>query len=322
MPGRSELKLTERAVDALGACAGDVLYWDRALPGFGVRVYATGRKVYVVQSRGPGGPKRVTLGRHGEMSADEARKQAALVIDRIKLGEDPVPASPEGELTLSALAGRFMRVHAGVHCKPDTAEAYRSVLERHILPALGAMAVGEVGRAEVSALHHRLRDTPSLANTAVNLLSQIFSLAEVWELAPPGRNPCRGLRRYRTRPRERFLSDEEFQAPGPCAQARGGGGCDLAARNRGDQAFDADRMPEERGRGPSLGRRGPHGGGTQAQGRQDGPAHGPPDDIRPPCSGWNPPAGGQPLGDRGTKGEPPLEPPPLLGAHSGAGGAR
>ena len=58
-----------------------------------MRVYATGRKVYVVQSRGPAGPKRVTIGRHGEVSADQARKQAAAIIDRIKQGEEPVPAT-------------------------------------------------------------------------------------------------------------------------------------------------------------------------------------------------------------------------------------
>ena len=39
----------------------------------------------------------------------------------------------------------------------------------------------------------------------------MFSLTGAWELTPPGKNPCRSVRRYRTRPRERFLSDEEFR---------------------------------------------------------------------------------------------------------------
>ena len=84
MPRRSELRLTKRTVDALTVETKDTVFWDRDLAGFGVRVHATGRKVYVVQSRGPAGPKRVTLGRHGALSADEARKRAAVVIDRIK----------------------------------------------------------------------------------------------------------------------------------------------------------------------------------------------------------------------------------------------
>ena len=214
MPRRSEFKLTKRTVDALEVEEKDALFWDRDLAGFGVRVHATGRKVYVVQSRGPGGPKRVTLGQHGEMSTEEARKQAALVIDRIKRGEDPMPAPPEAELTVAGLAERFMRVHVEAHLKPGSVVAYRSVLEKHVLPALGAMTVCQVGRRQVSALHHRLRDMPTMANMAVHLLSRMFTLAEAWDLAPAGRNPCRAVRRYRTRPRERFLTPEEYRRLG------------------------------------------------------------------------------------------------------------
>ena len=58
-------KLTKRTVDALSVAAGDAVFWDRDLKGFGLRVYASGRKVFVVQTRGPNGPKRATLGRYG-----------------------------------------------------------------------------------------------------------------------------------------------------------------------------------------------------------------------------------------------------------------
>lgn len=214
MPRRSDIKLTKRVVDALRVERNDAVFWDRELAGFGVRVYATGRKVYVVQSRGPWGPNRVMLGRHGEMSSDEARKQAALVIDRIKQGEEPEPKPPEAELTVAGLAERFMCDHAGTRCKPDTAATYRSLIENHVEPALGGMAVAQVGRAEVAALHHGLRDTPVTANATLGLLSKMFRMAEAWGLVPAGSNPCRGLRRYRTRKRERFLTQEEFRRLG------------------------------------------------------------------------------------------------------------
>ncbi len=214
MPKRSERKLTKRVVDALSVEKDDGVFWDRELAGFGVRVYATGRKVYVVQSRGPWGPRRVTLGRHGEMSTDEARKQAALVIDRIKRGEAPEPRPPEAEPTVAVLCDRFMRDHVETHCKPDTAATYRSYIGNHILPALGGKALADVGRAEVSALHHDLRATPVAANVILGLLSKMFKMAEAWGLVPAGENPCRGLRRYRTRKRERFLTPEEFRRLG------------------------------------------------------------------------------------------------------------
>ena len=214
MPRRSNIKLTKRVVEALSVERNDAAFWDRDLAGFGVRVYATGRKVYLVQSRGPWGPKRVTLGRHGELSCDEARKAAAGVIDRIRRGEAPVAAPPEAEPTVADLVERFMREHAGTHCKPDTAGTYRSMSMNHILPALGGTPLAEVGRAEVTALHHGLRETPATANAALGLLSKMFKMAEAWGLVPAGSNPCRGLRRYRTRKRERFLTKEEFRRLG------------------------------------------------------------------------------------------------------------
>ena len=214
MPRRSERRITKRTVDALTVGEKDTVFWDRDLAGFGVRVHATGRKTYVVQSRGSAGPRRVTLGLHGDLSADEARKQAAVVIDRIKRGEDPVPVVSETELTVAALAERFMRVHVEVHCKPRTIDTYRGVLELHIVPALGGMVLSAVGRREIAALHHGLRDKPCTANAAVRVASSMFQRAEAWELVSPGRNPCRSVRRYKQHSRERFLTPEEYRCLG------------------------------------------------------------------------------------------------------------
>ena len=68
MPRRAELTLSKRTVDGLSAEGKDVVFWDREVPGFGIRVYPSGRKIYVVQSRGPGGIRRVSLGRHGDLT--------------------------------------------------------------------------------------------------------------------------------------------------------------------------------------------------------------------------------------------------------------
>ena len=82
MPGRHKRTISKRSVDALSVQGKDAVVGDRDLPGFGVRVYPSGHKVYVVQSRGPDGSKRVTVGRHGVLTADQARKRAALMIAR------------------------------------------------------------------------------------------------------------------------------------------------------------------------------------------------------------------------------------------------
>ena len=59
------------------------------------------------------------------------------------------------------------------------------------------LSLGAVDRAQVTALHYRLRDTPYQANKVVTVLSKMFSLAEARGLVPPGTNPCKAMRMYR-----------------------------------------------------------------------------------------------------------------------------
>ena len=214
MPARNKLVITKRSADALAVEGKDAVFWDRRLPGFGVRVYASGRKVYVVQSRGPGGSRRATLGHHGPLLSDEARRRAAAAIDRIKRGEDPLPpppVEPEPEPTVADLAERFIREHAKANCKPATVENYRWALDTYILPALGGVKVAEVDRKRVADLHYALREKPFTANRVLVVLSKMLSLAEVWNLRAKGTNPRRFVRRYPERQRERFLTREELR---------------------------------------------------------------------------------------------------------------
>ena len=78
------IALSKRIIDRLSVEGKDAVFWDRDLPGFGIRVYPSGAKVYVVQTRTFGRSKRVTVGRHGRLSADQARKETARIIARIK----------------------------------------------------------------------------------------------------------------------------------------------------------------------------------------------------------------------------------------------
>ena len=224
MPQKNVNKLTKRTVDALRVEGKDAIFWDRDLPGFGVRVYTTGRKVYVVQSRGPTGPKRATIGRHGAVSPDQARKQATVFIDRIKRGDDPAPPPPPRELTVANLAGRYLRAHVQVNCRPSTWAGYRRIVTHYIVPELGECPIAAVDRAQVAALHYRHRDKPYQANRAVEVLAKMFRLGEAWGLTPPRKNPCRSVRRFKQRRRERFLTPEEYRRLGrvlDAAQADG-----------------------------------------------------------------------------------------------------
>ena len=205
------VRLSKRTIDALAVERGDKVFWDRDLPGFGIRVHATGRRTYVAQARTPGGlPKRVRLGRFEDMTAKQARQEAAEIIDRIRRGEDPVPPPAPPEPTVADLAARYMEGHVEVNCRPLTVDAYRRVLELHILPELGTLRLSEVDRSHVSALHYGLRDKPVQANKAVGVFSKMFKLAVAWGMTPARLNPCRSVKRYRQGSCERFLTADEY----------------------------------------------------------------------------------------------------------------
>ena len=89
-----------------------------------MRVYPSGGKVYIAQARGPEGPKRVTVGRHGVLNAEQARQRAALIIARVKAGEalvpEPLATRHTAGPTVADLAERFFEEHAAVRYKAAT----------------------------------------------------------------------------------------------------------------------------------------------------------------------------------------------------------
>ena len=48
----------------------------------------------------------------------------------------------------------------------------------------------------------------------MSALSKMFTLAEEWGLKPDGTNPCRHVKKYKEKPRERYLTTEESQRLG------------------------------------------------------------------------------------------------------------
>ena len=209
-------KLTKRAVEALKANGADTVYWDGELTGFGVRVRKSGRKNYVLQTRVDGKLRWFTIGQHGRVTVDEARAAALEILAATKKGIDPRDANAkrEAEPVMAELGRRFLEEYVPVHCKPSTQGEYRRSVALFIDPAIGDMRISEVQRKDIAKLHFDMRDKPYQANRTLGVLSKMFNLAEVWGLRPDGSNPCRHVKRYKERKRERFLSPEETERLG------------------------------------------------------------------------------------------------------------
>jgi integrase len=219
-------KLTKRVADAARAEGAERFLWDPELPGFGLRVRLSGRRYYVIQYRSKGRTRRLTLGPHGALTPDRARRKAAKLLAEAHDGGDPAVTirSVAKSITVADLGKRFLAQHAELKKKPSSVRNDRLNLRLHVLPRLGPIPLAAVTRADIASLHHALRQKPTAANRVLALLSKMFNLAERWGLRVDGTNPCRHVERFPERPRERFLSDDELARLGTVLKGAEEGG--------------------------------------------------------------------------------------------------
>ena len=104
----------------------DTILFDRTLPGFGLRVHPSGRKVYIVQARIEGRSRRIVIARHGEMELAEARRRARDTLARIRAGENPSEERRRARRTpdFNAFAEEYLRRRAP-HMKPSGRKTVR-----------------------------------------------------------------------------------------------------------------------------------------------------------------------------------------------------
>ena len=206
-------KLTNRTVAAIKPGDRDLFVWDDELPGFGLRVKPSGVKSYILQYRNQHNvSRRYTLGRHGVIGPEKARVKAKSLLAGVQDGADPATERREAReaSTVADLADRYMTEHAEVKKRPRSVASDKTLLRLHVLPALGRKKVAALSRADITRLHHSLRETPGAANRTLALVSKMLNLAEKWGLRPDGSNPCRHVERYPERAMERFLSGDEL----------------------------------------------------------------------------------------------------------------
>lgn len=214
-------KLTKRFVDQIEPGETEATYWDEELHGFGLRVWPSGRKVYIATTRIKGRLRKVTLGQHGPITPEKARIKAHQIISEAKAGNDPVRKLDQARSspTMKELGERFLKEHVAVRCKASTQGEYRRSVELFINPKLGTRKACDIERKDIAEFHHNLRDIPYQANRTLGVLSKMFNLAEVWGLRPDHSNPCLHVKKYPEQKRERFLSPEEYVALGKTLDA-------------------------------------------------------------------------------------------------------
>lgn len=137
------MKLTKSRVEGLPIpAAGQSLHWDDELRGFGVRVTPSGARSYIVQGRVAGKTRRVTLGAHGRLTCDEARRKAKAALVALDEGVDPQIEKRRTEflaITLRDVATDYCKNRRTKKGGALTAKTKRDI-ERHVKANFGDWA--------------------------------------------------------------------------------------------------------------------------------------------------------------------------------------
>jgi integrase len=215
------MKLNSRTIARLKLPAGksDAIHFDHDMPGFGLRLRASGdrvRRTWIAQYRAKGRTRRVLIGSAETLSAEQARAAAKKVLAKVALGHDPqgdkVAARLKLARTLRSVTEDFLNAK-----KPSLRKnSFRNTelyLTGPYFKPLHTTTIGEITRGDVAArLTVITRNSGSItAARARSALSSLFSWAMGEGLAEV--NPIIGTNKPDDAPaRERVLSEAELAA--------------------------------------------------------------------------------------------------------------
>ncbi len=214
-------RLSKRTVDALkdhAVAAGKTLYcYDTVVAGFGAYATAKGACAYFVQYRLGGretSSKRMTIGKHGVLTAEQARLMAKEKLGDVAKGQDIAILRQDERRKLAT--GTFRDVAENFLSANDRQNRYwretRRLLERNAYPFFGSQPVATITRSQIAAL---IDQTEARSKSAARLLFAALRPLFAWALERGAieQNPILGLRGPQLlQARDRVLSDAEIKA--------------------------------------------------------------------------------------------------------------
>lgn len=206
--------------------------WLGVEQGFGIRHYASGRQVYIVQARMGGRVRTITIGPASVLTRHQATTVARLILAWVRIGRDP--ATDRQRVRAVPRFDDFLDEYwacCAQGWKPSTRKTHDEYRRGYLDDAFVGQYVDKIDEADVMRWFTRMTDRagPGGANRCFALLKTAFYKAESWGYRPDGINPCRAIKPNRAIPRERHLSSEELARLGKV----------LAAARQGESSYEA-----------------------------------------------------------------------------------
>jgi len=201
-----------RTVPYVGDGRSQCIYWDNGVPGFGLRVFATGLRTYVCAYRLQRRRRIASLGRATLLTLDEARKKAVRYLGLAASNFDP---QAEADALSSAITvGTLIKLYVENHAKKKkkTWKQDESYLQRWLEPKYGPRPVTTLTSADIERIHaDKGSDHPHAANSFIEVVRKMFNWARTTGKVPRDfANPGVGIVRFPHVRRRRFVTTVEM----------------------------------------------------------------------------------------------------------------
>lgn len=211
--GAKKAKLNKTFLDGLKPTPGkQFIVWDTVQRNFGVLVNPGGSKSFVISYRPKGSntQRRNAFKRVGDLTVEEARKEAGKLLGQASEGQDPLEAkrSMKG-ITLAELWKEYLK-DAEKRCKASTIREHSWRWKKHIAPKFGKKPLADIHRRDLASFHRKHSKTPRMSNLCITLVKAMINKAKEWGLFE-GENPAEGIKFYPETSREKFLTIEELR---------------------------------------------------------------------------------------------------------------
>jgi integrase len=203
------MKLTKKLVDATKHPAqGQAFLRDEELRGFALRI-TPGSKTFILEKEINGRVRRMTLGRYGALTVEQARDLAKEKIGEIAKGTDP--ADDRQVRRQSATFGELEQLYLERHAIHKKSASNDLILFKLHLAAWRSRKLNSITKADVCSRHAEMGATGSTtnANRMVALVRCLFNLAIDWGLHP-GPNPASRMKMFKEISRDRFVTPDEL----------------------------------------------------------------------------------------------------------------
>jgi integrase len=133
----------------------DEIFWDGALAGFGLRVYASGVRAWLLQYDRGTSIRKMTLGSIEALSASRARTTAMDLLAKVRLGESPADDKRDARSEANETFGKPTLLRYLAHKRATLRPGSFAEVERHLTThaaSLHRRPLADIDRKTVAAL--------------------------------------------------------------------------------------------------------------------------------------------------------------------------